>query len=303
MLTTLALVFGFSLAEASAPFHTPPSPPLTVCVTGASGYVASVLIQSLKERGYIVRGTVRDVNKYSEEALFQNVELHRADLLDEGSFDDAFRGCDAVFHCASPFLAKFSDPDMDLIEPAVNGTLNVLKAALKNKVKRVVITSSTAAIGPPQDTQNVPQDKVFNEDDWNTDSTRQNGAYRLSKTLAEKAAWDFSNKTGLEIAVINPSFVIGPPALGRATGVSVETFVNMLNGKLKKSGVRPTCFGCVDVRDVAEGHIRALENKQARGQRFLLSSERGYNPLEFADILRRSKPYTLPHLIQILSYP
>mmetsp|Transcript_8684 Transcript_8684/g.13719 ORF Transcript_8684/g.13719 Transcript_8684/m.13719 type:complete len:189 (+) Transcript_8684:644-1210(+) len=111
--------------------------------------------------------------------------------------------------------------------------------------------------------------------------------YRLSKRLAEEAAWEFTKKNPMIcLSVINPSFVIGPPVLKRATGVSVGTFVSMLKGELKKKGVRSSCFGAVDVRDVAEAHIRAFESKEAIGKRFLVSSEQSYSQLDFADILR-----------------
>uniref|UniRef100_A0A7S2XDM2 NAD-dependent epimerase/dehydratase domain-containing protein n=1 Tax=Lotharella oceanica TaxID=641309 RepID=A0A7S2XDM2_9EUKA len=261
-----------------------------VCVTGASGYVASVLVQTLKDKGYRVRGTVRNVTRYQLEPVFQDVELFAADLVEEGSFDEAFHGCNAIFHCASPFISKYTDPEEELIRPAVEGTLNVLRSAVKAGVPNVVVTSSTAAIGPPQfNLDKLPKDKTFSEEDWNVDSTLEHGAYRLSKRRAEEAAWNFArDHPGLRLSVINPSFVIGPPVLTRASGVSVSTFVNMLNGEMKETGCKGSCFGAVDIRDVAEAHVRALETPAASGKRFLVSSIEGYSQLEFADILRSS---------------
>jgi nucleoside-diphosphate-sugar epimerase len=208
----------------------------TVCVTGASGYVASVLVKHLLDDGYKVVGTVRDVEKYKSEPVFKDVELFKADLLDGSSFDKPFAKCEALMHTASPFWVSTggADPEELFVKPAKEGTLNVLKAAKKAGIKVVVVTSSTAAVTPQHNNQAKYHDKrmikaglkpnfsrEFNEDDWNMDSTLAEGPYRLSKRLAEQAAWEFAKENGIRLAVINPAFILGPPVLDRVTGESM----------------------------------------------------------------------------------
>ncbi|KAL3717131.1 hypothetical protein ACJRO7_008675 [Eucalyptus globulus] len=169
-----------------------------VGVTGGSGYIASWLVKLLLQRGYTVKATVR------------NPET-KADLLEEGSFASAVNGCEAVFHTASPVLLSASDPQRELVDPAVRGTLNVLRACAKfPSIKRVVITSSMAAVvytGRPL-TSGVVLDKTWFSNPAICEESKL--WYQLSKTLAEKAAWDFTNENGIDLVVINPGHVIGP---------------------------------------------------------------------------------------------
>lgn len=271
-----------------------------VAVTGASGYIAGQVIKALLEEPgkYRVKGSVRSLADPTKVAhlrqLFPALELFEADLVNEGSFDTPFQGCDYVLHTASPFQLTVKDPQRDLIDPAVNGTLNVLRAAAKAEtVKRVVVTSSVAAIT----TQAVPPpDKVWTEADWNLDSTIENAPYRLSKRLAEEAAWNFvkelnkeregASKPKLELVTLCPAFVLGPPLSSRTDGESVRAVKGFLTGDFKESGTKPLCFGIVDIRDVARAHVNAIEKNEAVGNRYLLSSNEGYSMLELAQMIR-----------------
>jgi len=267
---------------------------ITIAVTGASGFIAGELIFQLLAKGYRVKGSVRDVTnetktKHLKES-FPKLELFQADLLNEGSFDKAFEGCDYVMHTASPFQLEVADPQRDLVDPAVNGTKNVLGAALKaGTVKRVVLTSSVAAViseAVP------PADKIWAEDDWNRDSTLSKGPYRLSKRLAEEAAWSFVGEhPQLELVVINPTFIVGPPHSSRVDSTSVRVVKQMLSGELLESGTKPVCLGCVDVRDVARAHINAMEMKEAKG-RYLITSTEGFSHLELATMLKEAPEFS-----------
>ena len=245
----------------------------TVCVTGASGFIAAHIVKQLLEKGYRVRATVRgDASKYpyltSLEGAAERLELVPADLQTPGAFDAAVSGCDAVLHTASPYVVNVKDPQKDLVDPAVNGTNNVLAScANEPKIKRVIVTSSMAAI-----TDEASNEKVFSEKDWNTKSDLKRNPYYYSKTLAERAAWDFveEKKPGFDLIVINPFMVIGP-SLGPSLNESNKIYADLL------SGVYPTLmnvtWGLVDVRDVAKAHILALETPDANG-RYLVSNER-----------------------------
>jgi len=261
----------------------------TVAITGASGYLASHVVKVFADKGYIVRGTVRDPSKKEKvghlEAQFPDVQLFKADLLEEDSFKECFTGCDLVIHCASPFLARYDDPQKDLIDPALKGTTNVLDTAVACGVKRVVVTSSCAAI-MSQDSVRKPQDfekKIWTEEDWNDESTLEEGAYRMSKSLAEHKAWEYKEK--IEVAVINPAFIMGPSLSSRIDAVSVSTAIGMLDGSFK-NGTSGACFGAVDVRDVALAHFRAATIDEAKDHRFVLSSEEGYDIVQLAAMLR-----------------
>ena len=266
----------------------------TVTVTGASGYVAGHIIRELIVVGHTVRGTVRDLQSSNADTLrelFPEVQLFQADLLTPDSFDQAFEGSDFVIHTASPFVMAVADPKTELIEPAVKGTLNVLKSAKKARVQRVVITSSIAAI---QGTSNDPE-KVWTEEDWNLDATLRTAPYQLSKRLAEQAAWNFIKTQGkykgsrMDLVVINPGFVIGPPVSRRSDATSIKIVKSFLDGTAKANGgCFPFAFPCVDVRDVAAAHVSAIETGHAAGNRYLLASTVAYSHLDLANILRRS---------------
>ncbi len=245
-----------------------------VLVTGAAGFIASHIVSELLGKGYAVRGTVRSLSKSSDLAALrglpgaaERLELVEGDLLAPGAFDAAAAGCDAVLHTASPYVLDARDPQRDLVEPAVQGTRNVLSAAKKaGTVRRVVLTSSMAAI-----TDEPEGDHVLTEADWNDRSTLSRNPYYLSKTLAERRAWDFveQDKPGFDLVAINPFLVIGP-SMSKGINTSNQLFVDLLAGTYP--GVMNLTWGFVDVRDVADAHVRALETPAASG-RYIVAGE------------------------------
>ncbi|KAL5540163.1 hypothetical protein UlMin_044042 [Ulmus minor] len=262
-----------------------------VCVTGASGFVASWLVKLLLEHGYTVKATVRNPNDQNKtehllslDGAKERLHLFKANLLEEGSFDSVVDGCDGVFHTASPVTLSDANPQADLIEPAVKGTLNVLRSSTRvSTVKRVVITSSMASIlwtGKP-----VTQDVIADET-WFSDPVfceKSNFWYILSKTLAEEAAWRFAKENGIDLVTLHPGFVLGPllqPTL-HATG---EVFLNDII-----NGVQMSFFvGFVDVRDVAFAHVQAFEVASASGRYCLVGHD--VNCVESVKILRQIYP-------------
>jgi dihydroflavonol-4-reductase len=249
-----------------------------VLVTGASGFIAIHCITQLLEQGYHVRGTLRTMNRESELrktiAKFiqadDKLSFVKADLLEDAGWAAAVRGCDYVLHVASPFPLGAPNNENDLIRPAKEGTLRVLRAAAENNVKRVVLTSSNAAISaghPPSKTH-------FDESDWSLPDSPTIDPYSKSKTLAERAAWEFMQSLPkghpLELAVINPTLVLGPlPDTYQRT--SGELIQQLMSGKLP--GLARIQFSSVDVRDVAAAHLAAMTTPEAAGQRFLCAAE------------------------------
>ncbi|KAM1158011.1 hypothetical protein ACFX13_029217 [Malus domestica] len=241
-----------------------------VCVTGASGYIAAWLVKLLLERGYIVKATVREPNdsKKTEHLLSldgakERLQLFKANLLEEGSFDAAVDGCEGVFHTASPVQFSATDPQAELIDPAVKGTLNVLKSCVKfTTVKRVVLTSSMAAVivnGRP-----LNPDVVVDET-WYSDQAvcaQLKEWYFLSKTIAEEAAWKFSKENGINLVTINPSYVIGP-LLQPTLNLTVKMILNLKNDI---HDVISSNYISSDVRDVAFAHVQAFEVPSASGR-------------------------------------
>lgn len=250
----------------------------TVLVTGASGFLASHLLLSLIEKGYDVRGTARSsakeqrlrksLSRYAGKQI--DLEIVSADLSKDEGWDDAMKGVTYVQHVASPFPSRQPKEADDLIVPARDGTLRVLNAAKNAGVKRVVLTSSVAAIDNGWG-QNAPAE--FNENHW-TNVSGQNPVnfYAQSKTQAEKAAWDFvyGQCSSMDMAVINPVGILGP-AMSEDVSTSLSMVVQPLN---KAMPAYPRLHqGIVDVRDVAQAHIEAMEREAAGGERFILCSE------------------------------
>lgn len=242
-----------------------------ICVTGASGYIASHIIAGLLKAGYRVRGSVRrDSASYpwltALDGAAERLELMQANLLERGSFDALVDGCQAVLHTASPYVINVNDPQKELVEPAVQGTTTVLDSCLRtSSVKRVVLTSSIAAITDEPDPA-----KTYREEEWNTRSSLQRNPYHYSKTMAERAAWNFMDerRPRFDLVTINPSLVLGP-----SLGPEINTSPGMLRDIM--TGVYPAImdlnWGFVDVRDVATAHILAMENPAAKG-RYLCSA-------------------------------
>ena len=254
-----------------------------ITVTGITGYIGSHVGKLLLESGkYKVRGTVRSKNNEAKIApiresfgeLFDQLELVEADLLNEASLLEAISGSTYVMHVASPFVIEKPKHEDELIKPAVEGTLAVMKAAHQGKVKRVIVTSSIAAIIGVSP-ENAPDDYTYTEDHW-TDVNSQIGkdAYMKSKTLAEKAAWDFlkdlPEEERFEMATINPSFVVGPSLCGPGY-TSMKIVADTVTGK--HPGMIKVMMNFVDVRDVAVAHIKALETPDAAGKRFITSAK------------------------------
>ncbi|KAL8227825.1 hypothetical protein R6Q57_015409 [Mikania cordata] len=242
-----------------------------VCVTGASGFIASWLVKLLLDRGYTVHATVRslcDLNKTQHllglDGAKERLSLFEANLTVEGSFDSAVNGCVCVFHTASPVLYSVDDPQAQLIDPAVKGTLNVLKSAAKvQTLKRVVLTSSMSAVS--FNLRPLEPDVVVDET-WFSDALfceQKQLWYELSKTMAEDAAVKFAKDKGLELVIINPGFVIGPVLQPTLNFTSEGVMKLIKTGKEVFSG---DIYRVVDVRDVATAHILAFENPEARGR-------------------------------------
>nr|XP_043631757.1 phenylacetaldehyde reductase-like [Erigeron canadensis] len=263
-----------------------------VCVTGASGYIASWLVKFLLQRGYTVKASVRDPKDSKKvdhllklDGAKERLHLFAANLLEDGSFDAAVEGCEGVFHTASPFYHKVTDPQAELIDPALKGTLNVLGSCVKaSSVKKVVVTSSIAAVaynGKPRTSEVVVDETWFSDPDICKEAKMW---YVLSKTLAEDAAWKFAKEKGLDIVTINPAMVIGP-LLQPTLNTSAEAIANLLNGAQTYPN---TSFGWVNVKDVANAHIQAYEIPSANGRYCLV--ERVAHFSEVVEILRKLYP-------------
>ena len=251
-----------------------------VMVTGATGYVAGVLIKRLLDEGLSIHATVRDLGDTEKLRLLNaiadkspgQIKYFKADLMDEGSFAEAMEDCQLVFHTASPFKIVVDDPQKELVDPAKLGTRNVLEQACRTpSVKRVVLTSSCAAIyGDNADLGNTPNG-IFTEGTWNTSSSLLHNPYSYSKTVAEREAWRINDsQVKWDLVVINPPLVIGPGVFSNSTSESFSIIRQMGDGTLK-SGVPRWGFGVVDVRDLAEAHFRVGFTPRANG-RYIISA-------------------------------
>lgn len=265
----------------------------TVLVTGASGYVAGHCILQLLERGYRVRGTLRSLHRAPEVRQWlikarqgddpgEALSFIEAELLDANSWDAAMDGARYVLHVASPLPSQAPKHPEDLILPARDGTLNVMRAASRGAVERVVQTSSSAAILYGRD---HPNSHLFTEADWTDPGHRDNIAYTRSKTIAERAAWaELPNlPRRLEWVAVNPGLVLGP-VLDQDTSASVQIVAKMMAGEFP--GLPRIGYGIVDVRDLADLEIRAMTMPQAAGQRYLALGP-FTSLLEIARILKR----------------
>jgi nucleoside-diphosphate-sugar epimerase len=245
----------------------------TVLVTGGSGFIASHTILQLIGAGHTVRTTLRSLSRENEVRATlkaagadpgDGLSFVAADLMSDAGWPAAVSGCEYVLHIASPFPSNVPKHEDELIVPARDGALRVLRASRDAGVKRVVLTSSFAAIGYGHPERN----DVFTEEDWTDPSGADVMPYTKSKALAERAAWDFIARegAGLELAVVNPVAVFGP-VLGADYATSILLVQKMMDGALP--GVPRMCLGVVDVRDVADLHLRAMTDAAAKGERFL----------------------------------
>ncbi len=252
----------------------------TVLVSGASGYIAGYAIKQLVAEGWTVRGTIRNIAKADAVRATLSLDAGRlalsaADLTADAGWAEAAVGCDYVLHIASPLPVGVPKSDDELIVPARDGALRVLRAARDAGVRRLVMTSSTAAIcyGVPE------QRRVFTEADWTDPSHPDTYAYVRSKVIAERAARDFMASEGgaMEFCTINPGLVLGP-VLGSDYSGSLAAVQKLLNGDLP--GLPRIGFPVCDVRDVADAHVRAMTLPGLNGERFLCTA----NTLWLSDI-------------------
>ena len=267
-----------------------------VLVTGASGYIASWVIQKLLTQGYSVHATVRDLNKTKSFTHLEKIadssagtlKLFQANLLSPGSFDTAMQGCEIVFHMASPFVVtNYKDAVKDIIEPAVLGTENVLNSVNQTEsVKRVIVTSSIASTyGDAVDILQT-ENNSFDESCWNTTSSETHQPYPYSKVMAERKAWEMADaQDRWTLICINPALVFGQSLTSNTQSGSVEVLQQFANG-MTLFGVPPMWNGVVDVQDVAEAHLRAAFKPEAHG-RYIICSE-SLSLLEMGQILREN---------------
>ena len=262
-----------------------------VLVTGGSGFVAGHCILQLLAAGHEVRSTLRSLDRELEVRTLlkqggveagESLTFLAANLERDAGWADAVAGCDYVLHVASPFPAGAPRHEDELIVPAREGTLRVLRAARDAGVRRVVLTSSFAAIGYGHASRATP----FDETSWTDAAAPGVGAYAKSKTLAERAAWDFMAREGggLELAVVNPVLVLGP-VLGRDYASSIVLVQRLLAGSVP--GCPQLAMGVVDVRDVAVLHLSAMTHPAAKGERFIAVSGDFMSVLDIARVLRR----------------
>jgi nucleoside-diphosphate-sugar epimerase len=253
-----------------------------VMVTGATGYVAGWIMKELLEKGVTIHAPVRDpLDKTKiqhlldlENKLPGTIKFFKADLLKEGSYEEAMAGCEVVFHTASPFKLNVKDPQKELIEPALMGTKNVLNQVNQTpSVKRVVLTSSCVAVFGDNTDVSRTKNGVFTEEDWNETSSADYQPYYYSKTLAEKEAWRIADKQDRwKLVAINPHFVMGPGIRPTATSESFA-FMKDLTSQKMAAGVPDIGLGLVDVRDVAIMHMNAAFHPKAHGRYLTFSDE------------------------------
>ncbi|GMY10535.1 cinnamoyl-CoA reductase 1 [Fagus crenata] len=270
-----------------------------VCVTGGSGCIGSWLVRELLDRGYTVHATVQDLKDESETKHLESLEgaetrlrLFQIELLDYASILRALTGCAGVFHLASPnIIDQVPDPEKQLLDPAIKGTINVLTAAKEAGVNRVVVTSSTSSITP---SPNWPADVVKAEDCWSDIEycKRKELWYSISKNQAEKAAWDFSKEKGLDVVVVNPGAVMGPVIPPRLTA-SMVMLVRLLQGCTET--YEDIYMGSVHFKDVALAHILVYENKSATGRHLCVEAISHYG--DFVEKVAELYPeYKVPRL-------
>ncbi|KAG8387663.1 hypothetical protein BUALT_Bualt02G0044800 [Buddleja alternifolia] len=270
-----------------------------VCVTGGSGYIGAWLVHLLLRRGYTVHATVKNLQDEKEtkhleamEGAQSRLRLFQMDLLHYDSIAAAVTGAAGVFHLASPCIVdQVHDPEGQLLEPAIKGTINVLTAAKELGVRRVVVTSSISAIVP---SPNWPADLVKNEECWTDEEyCKQKGVwYPLSKTLAEKAAWKFSEENGLDVVVVNPGTVMGP-IIPPALNASMLMILRLLQGCTDL--YEDFFIGSVHVKDVALAHILVYENTSATGRHICVEATSHYG--DFAAKVAELYPeYNVPRL-------
>ena len=257
-----------------------------VLITGASGYIARQCISDLLKSGYKVKGSLRDLNKSDEVRASigglsnEKLEFCKLDLLKDEGWIDAASDCEYLIHVASPFIIEEPKDEELLIKPALEGTIRALNAASKTHIKKVVLTSSMASISYGH------QKDICDVNDW-TDISKDVGAYIKSKTIAEKAAWDYFYKEGsnsFSLTTIHPGMVFGPLLSKTSYGASAKLILNMIRGKYP--ALPNVFFTVVDVRDVSKLHVESLENIKSNNKRIIATSPQAISFIDISNILR-----------------
>ena len=259
-----------------------------VLVTGASGFIAEHCIIELLKNGYSVKGSLRSMNREQEVrdaiktgASDENLEFCKLDLLEDDGWEDAMWDCDYLMHVASPFVIEDPKDENELIKPAKEGTLRALNAAKKAGIKRVVLTSSVAAVNSHM------MSGTSDHTTWTDINSKYVTPYQKSKTIAEKAAWDFynnqDNSNKMELAVINPGGVMGPQLGNDLGGASTQIVSQLISGKFPM--IHALSFPFIDVRDVAILHLKAMTTPDADGKRFIAAHSKPTWMYEVAEVL------------------
>nr|XP_016439332.1 PREDICTED: cinnamoyl-CoA reductase 2-like [Nicotiana tabacum] len=265
-----------------------------VCVTGAAGFVATSLVKLLLSKDYTVHGTVRDCEEYSHlmnlDKAAENLKLFKADLLDYDSLAAAIKGCNGVFHLASPVpSSSVPNPEVEIVEPAVKGTLNVLKASSEANIKRAVYVSSNSALDY---NPNWPKDQVKDETCWSDSEycKATNNWYSCSKTMAETEAWSYAKQSGLDLVTVLPTIVWGP-MLQKTTNASSLILIKLLKEGYEELENKSRFI--IDVRDLAEALVLVYEKSEAEGRHICMAHKAKSQDL--VDMLKRHYPnYNYP---------
>ena len=259
-----------------------------VLVTGASGFIAEHCIIELLKNGYSVKGSLRTMNREQEvreavktETDDAKLEFCKLDLLEDDGREDAMWDCDYLMHVASPFVIEDPKDENELIKPAKEGTLRALNAAKKAGIKRVVLTSSVAAVNSHM------MSGTSDHTTWTDINSKYVTPYQKSKTIAEKAAWDFynnqDNSNKMELAVINPGGVMGPQLGNDLGGASTQIVSQLISGKFPM--IPALSFPFIDVRDVAILHLKAMTTPDADGKRFIAAHSEPTWMYQVAEVL------------------
>jgi dihydroflavonol-4-reductase len=259
-----------------------------VLVTGASGFIAEHCIIELLKKGYSVKGSLRTMGREQEvrdavktETDDAKLEFCKLDLLDDDGWEEAMRDCDYLMHVASPFVIEDPKDENELIKPAKEGTLRALNAAKKAGIKRVVLTSSVAAVNSHM------MSGTSDHTTWTDINSKYVTPYQKSKTIAEKAAWDFynnqDNSNKMEMAVINPGGVMGPQLGNDLGGASTQIVSQLISGKFPM--IPALSFPFIDVRDVAILHVKAMTTPEADGKRFIAAHSEPTWMYQVAEVL------------------
>ncbi|KAI4336862.1 hypothetical protein L6164_015339 [Bauhinia variegata] len=270
----------------------------TVCVTGASGFIGSWLVMRLLERGYMVRATVRDpTNDKKVRHLTElpgaktHLTLWKADLADEGSFDEAITGCTGVFHVATPMDFESQDPENEVIKPTINGLLSIMKACLKANVRRLVFTSSAGTVNVAAERKPVYDESCWSDTEFCRTAKMTGWMYFVSKTLAEQEAWKFAKENNMDFITIIPVLVVGP-FLGSSMPPSLITALSPLTGnEAHYSIIKQVQF--VHLDDLCDAHVFLYEHPAAEGRYVCSSHDATIH--DVAKLLREKYPeYNIP---------